>query len=99
MKKHILQVHEKVRPYECIMCDGKFSGQNQLTVHIETVHEGKKKHQCPICNAKFARRHDVTQHLMKIHESSDDKPHSCTQCDATFKVKSHLYTKFYLHSK
>ena len=35
LKKHILRVHEGIRPYECENCDAKFSEKSSLVKHME----------------------------------------------------------------
>ena len=47
--KNISQVHEKIKPFHCDVCDKKFSRKEHLKLHIERVHERKKAFMCDIC--------------------------------------------------
>ena len=49
-------VHEGKKPYQCSICNAKFSLKNDLNKHlVSTVHSRGKLNSCTICNAYKSR--------------------------------------------
>lgn len=59
-----LRVHSGVRPYECTLCDKKFTHSNTLTAHM-ICHTGTKDFECEFCRKKFARGSSLSAHRKK----------------------------------
>ena len=62
MKRHIVSVHERKRPFVSDTWDARFATKNDLKGHISSVHDGKKYSNVPI--VKFAIK--TLRHIMKI---------------------------------
>jgi uncharacterized Zn-finger protein len=39
LRKHIKEVHEKLKPFECLHCKKGFGVKQHLTYHLYSVHE------------------------------------------------------------
>ena len=49
--------------------------------------QGKRSKACPVCQKTFSRADSLTCH-MRVH--TGERPYHCDQCNATYKVSSHL---------
>ena len=67
LSKHMASVHDGKKPFNCSICDHKFSIKQSLTKHIASVHEGKKPYNCSICNQKFSSKQSLTRHIGSVH--------------------------------
>ena len=81
-------VHEKLTPFECLLCNSKFGQRSSLTIHIETVHEKSKPFECNLCVSKFGQRQNLIRHVKIVHEKV--KPFECNICDSKFGEKRGL---------
>jgi uncharacterized Zn-finger protein len=70
LNRHISQVHDKVKEFECEEndCDAIFSQKAALNKHIKTVHEGQKNYQCSYCHNWFSQTGNLKQHIDSVHE-------------------------------
>ncbi len=48
-----IRMHSGERPYECNVCDKKFSDMRDLASHMR-IHPGDKAFQCGVCDDKFS---------------------------------------------
>jgi hypothetical protein len=94
-KNHILNKENRessnnilITPFDCHICEKKFSRKDEIKRHTDSVHEKKKPHQCLICDKQFARKSDVKRHTDSVHE--EKKPHKCTICDYSCSLKADL---------
>ena len=85
LNRHIVSVHEGIKPVECKICCAKLSSKKYLDHHIASVHNGKRPFKCNIYNVKFASRKKK-----KFKEARQGTtPFECTTCDAKFAVKGY----------
>ena len=94
-RRHISDVHEGVKNYQCHLCDNKFAQKATLSVHLQTTHkirpENKTIFKCSHCEKEFQKfsklqRHEVV-HLKPAREPTDIK---CEICQKTFSDKANL---------
>ena len=83
-----VSMHEKMKNFECSLCDYNFAQKGSLTQHISSVHEGKKPFECSICDYKCSTKQCLTIHITSIHEGK--KPIECSICNQKFSVKGKL---------
>ena len=84
----LLNHNENDHPYQCEICDKRFSRNWSLKKHVKTVHEGVKNHQCRICNKSFGTLSNLKRHLKSVHEKKKD--FQCNLCNKTFSRKINL---------
>lgn len=70
--KHMLQVHENVKPYQCSLCPMTFYEQSTKNRH-EKEHSGLKPYRCYICAFEFTRASNLRTHLFKLHPNDVGK--------------------------
>ena len=69
-RAYIDMVNERMKPYQCSVCQAKFVGKCDLKRHIECVHECKTPYECWVCLAKFEEKGDMEKHIGTIHEEN-----------------------------
>ena len=42
LKRHVNQVHLKLRPYKCNQCDASFPRRPQLKIHVRKAHDNSQ---------------------------------------------------------
>jgi len=65
LKKH-LRTHENAKPFECSVCNKKFSYKSGLKDHVSLVHDGGGRLQCSYCQMKFMRESQLKIHV-RVH--------------------------------
>ena len=66
MKEHIDA--EGKKPFQCTICDARFSDRSNMRRHIALIHEEKKKFRCENCGKSFSTKRNMTLHIASIHE-------------------------------
>ncbi|XP_065225744.1 zinc finger protein 701-like [Planococcus citri] len=89
LKRHIMAVHEKLKPFSCAECGKSFSRKQNMRIHILQEHISKRHYPfvCSICDRKFACKSHLNRHTI-LHENP--KPFDCTLCDKSFTRKEHV---------
>lgn len=57
--------HTGERPFECNLCDSKFSERASLRKHIR-LHSGELCHKCDICGKSFVQGFQLRSHRRKM---------------------------------
>jgi phage host-nuclease inhibitor protein Gam len=63
LKRHVKDVHDKIRDLKCHICDYKSSQSSNLKQHIKTVHSKIKDLECHICDYKTADSSNLRTHI------------------------------------
>ena len=96
LKTHIMQVHDKVFPYECQLCSKGFTKTQNLRKHNEQEHDGvpPEMFTCTVCGKVIKTSAGFKLHLERHKEAS----HECADCKKSFKTKGELRRHLVLHS-
>ena len=63
MKKHIKEVHKKVKENRCDICDQSFSRPWVLKKHMKSKHSETEKFECDTCKRIFNTREYLEKHV------------------------------------
>lgn len=85
--RHI-QTHTGAKPYQCQVCQKRFSESNVMMQHMRT-HTGEKPYRCQDCNKQFTVSASLTIHK-RVH--TGEKPFACKyqNCNRRFIESSNL---------
>lgn len=72
LNKHMLQLHETQKPFECSKCNMAFYDMSSKRRH-EKEHSGFKPFRCYICSYEFTRASNLRAHLLKVHSNEIGK--------------------------
>ena len=62
---YIESVREGKRPYNCKICESKFSTLGNLIRHMKNAHGVKRPHECQQCDSKFFKAGQLKLHVQK----------------------------------
>ena len=79
------RTHSGERPFQCGICDDKFSQKRSLTNHLLNHQEGR--FECDQCDYKATLKRSIVLHLM-THFGV--KPHMCDRCEFSATKKGDL---------
>ena len=71
LKRHVLNVHEGYRPFQCDKCPLRFSRQINLNHHDVVHHEGRTDFQCGVCGHRAASKSSLSLHMSKHKKNPD----------------------------
>ncbi|XP_075166652.1 uncharacterized protein LOC142238818 [Haematobia irritans] len=86
--------YNAVKPFECSVCQKKYSSKGMLDEHMHT-HTGNRPYQCSKCPKDFASKYTLLAH-MKIHKERP-RPYHCDQCGKQFLNQQNLNQHKKLH--
>lgn len=98
-------VHEGIKPFQCVVCQKDFQFSSYLTSHQIRTHRVTidgiiGANQCYICLQSFSRKNTLETH-MKRHEKSTEakeKKHLCDVCGKGFARKEKLSVHYRVHT-
>ena len=59
---------ERMKLFQCNLCDASFTRKASLKDHITAIHEGQKPFQCNKCGVSFAQTSTLNRHVASVHE-------------------------------
>lgn len=94
--KCVVERHQidTLKPYECTVCNKKFSFLNNLVEHF-AKHTGKYLHECKVCQKGFNKKHNFKRHML-IH--TGEKPFHCELCSQHFRHATTLKVHIQSHT-
>mmetsp|Transcript_6382 Transcript_6382/g.19300 ORF Transcript_6382/g.19300 Transcript_6382/m.19300 type:complete len:180 (+) Transcript_6382:95-634(+) len=84
--RHILGIHDQVRPYDCKLCGKLFKQSSHLNVHIANVHQHSRRFECKHCGKSFGNNSNCKKHIRVVHEK--ERLHGCSLCNKLFFQKT-----------
>lgn len=92
---HIRSKHTFEKPYQCNLCDAKYTNSHSLLVHKRN-HNNEKPFICSYCGKSFVCSGDLYHHS-KIHLNK--REYKCSLCEKSFNTASILRThKICMHT-
>jgi uncharacterized Zn-finger protein len=84
------RTHTGDKPYECDVCNIRFSQSSNLATH-EKTHTQDKPYECVVCKKRFSESHKLTRHKKQCFE--------CAKCKKTFTQRKSLKRHWIVHSR
>ncbi|KAK2584340.1 hypothetical protein KPH14_006731 [Odynerus spinipes] len=94
LQKHEDAVHKKEKPYQCNICNKRFSYKQGLERH-EMMHNEDKTFVCEYCKEAFRTSTKLARHLTT---HAGHRPYLCKLCPRTFLLSHHLTRHMRTHS-
>ena len=85
ISRHVENVHNKTKNFQCQHCDKKFGQKSTLEKHVKAIHDKEKPHLCPKCHMSFAFKYALEEHI-KTHDENRTK-FKCNFCYKSFVTK------------
>ncbi|XP_014205809.1 zinc finger protein 558 [Copidosoma floridanum] len=94
VKRHIDDVHLKIKRHECDICQVRFAAKATRDAH-RRIHTGEKPFECDMCH-KFFRSINLLGAHKRTH--TDYRPYPCRYCDKAFRCRQKLETHESIHT-
>ena len=108
-RTHVMSVHERKKPYKCLICDYSCFEKGTLKKHIHNVHEEKTQYKCPTCDFTSSYKNSLKANITTIHAGlkphnkcpihEGEKPCKCSVCDYNCLKKGSLKRPINMHGK
>ena len=95
LKRHLQEIHQNVKRFNCAVCDYQAFRPNQLAEHNRKVH-GHSKLVCKNCNKEFNILRCLKNH-QKVCGVNVIQQHKCTSCDKSYASKRALWYHIKVH--
>ena len=92
LKKHVKQVHDKIKDNFCTQCDYKASLKSDLIKHVKIVHDKIKDQCCTQCDYKFSTKYHLNRHVKSAHN-----PNKYDKC-VIYKITDNTNGNYYIGS-
>ena len=66
LDRHISNVHERKKPYDCKVCNSKFATKGSLKNHMN-VHEERNLFGCNNCTKTYQLENSLRRHIKNVH--------------------------------
>ncbi|CAK9813348.1 Zinc finger protein 275 [Anthophora quadrimaculata] len=86
LARHIRDVHERLKKYNCDICGRAFANKGTKDDH-RRIHTGERPYACEHCPKMFRTLNSIYIHN-RVH--TDYKPHKCSYCGKYFRSKQRL---------
>lgn len=107
------RVHTGEKPFECDICNMRYSTKSNLTVHRKRhsseTELPRKDHKCPFCSKLHASRKTLVKHVKRFHAENAQEfltikriksdGWKCDICNKSFTRRPHLQEHMILHSQ
>ncbi|XP_075038683.1 zinc finger and BTB domain-containing protein 41 [Mixophyes fleayi] len=107
------RVHTGEKPFECDICNLRYSTKSNLTVHRKRHNSEteipRKEHKCPFCSKLHASRKTLVKHVKRFHAENaqefltikriKSEGWKCDICNKSFTRRPHLEEHMILHSQ
>ena len=87
LENHINEVHLKIKPYKCGICEKSFSRAEHVKIHNEGVHSEKVN--CGHCKKELKNKITLKAHMKRLHPNTN-KLYQCDMCENTYTTISAL---------
>ena len=104
LDKHIKQVHNKMKDYQCEQCSYVCSQKEDIDKHIKQVHSKIKDYQCEQCSYACSIKDDLDKHIRQVHNKlkgyqCEQYSYVCSQKEDLDKHIKQAHNKFKVDNK
>ena len=61
-----MRIHTNEKPYECDVCEKRFSRADSLKSHMR-IHTNEKPYECDVCEKRFRCSSNLKVHMRRLH--------------------------------
>ncbi|XP_046549231.1 myoneurin-like [Haliotis rubra] len=93
--RHGVPLPQGWKPFTCDICGKECFTKFQLKDH-KLIHQVETPFVCEVCGQGFKSRTCLNSHV--FHRHSDERKHSCSECNKTFKTKTQRLVHMRTHT-